>query len=147
MDRMPPKAIDPLEDSPWLEPARPAEGPRPWRERLADCFRGIKLGLRGHSSFSVHFFFAVLAIAAAIVLQCQALEWCVLVGCIGLVLAAELFRSALELLVQHLEPAVRQRARPALHIAAGAGLLVSGTAVVAGLILFLPKLGALLLPQ
>src|ERR1051326_2614785 len=67
---------------------------RPWSEKFRDALRGLKLGIRGHSSFFVHFFFAALVVAAAIVLRCELLEWCLLLGCIGLVLTAELFNSA-----------------------------------------------------
>src|SRR5207249_11700618 len=42
--------------------------PRSWRSKFRDALRGVKLGIRGHSSFFVHFFFAALVIAAAIVL-------------------------------------------------------------------------------
>ena len=76
---------------------------RPWRDKLRTTFRGIKLGVRGHSSFSVHFFFTVLVLAAAIVLHCDLVQWCLLLGCIGMVLIAELFNSALVTLFRGLE--------------------------------------------
>src|SRR4051794_40997040 len=76
-------------------PARPRSR-RPWRDKFRAAFRGVKLGVRGHSSFFVHFFFAALVLAAAVVLGCGLVQWCLLLGCIGLVLTAELFDSALE---------------------------------------------------
>lgn len=36
--------------------------PRPWRGKFHDAFRGVKLGIRGHSSFFVHFFVAALVV-------------------------------------------------------------------------------------
>ena len=60
------------------------KGRRPWGDKFGDAFRGLKLGVRGHSSFFVHFFFAALVAAAALVFRCDLLEWCVLLGCIGL---------------------------------------------------------------
>src|SRR4051812_4170365 len=71
----------------WLE-LRPRPRRRRWRDKFRDAFRGIKRGVRGHSSFVVHFFFAALALAAGLVLGCALWEWCVLLGCIGLVLTA-----------------------------------------------------------
>ncbi len=79
--------------------------------------------MRGHSSFFVHFFVAALVVAAGFVFGCARWEWCVLVGCIGFVLTAELFNSALETLFRGLDEATRERAWPALDIAAGAVLL------------------------
>jgi diacylglycerol kinase len=119
------------------------ETPRPrraWRYKFAAAFRGIKLGVRGHSSFFVHFFFTALVLAAAAVLGCGLLEWCVLLGCIGLVLTAELFNSALETLFRGLDEETKSRTWPALDIAAGAVLLASITASVVGGIVFISRL-------
>src|SRR5262249_30458386 len=111
----------------------PRERPRQtWRRKFAVAFRGVKLGVRGNSSFFVHIFFTALVIPAAVVLRCELLEWCVLLGCIGLVLTAELFNSAIEVLFRGLDEAARERAWPALDIAAGAVLLASITAAILG---------------
>ena len=64
----------------------------------------MKRGIRGHSSFSVHFFFAVLAVVLAVALECDHWEWCIVAGCIGMVITAELFNSAIETLFRGLEP-------------------------------------------
>ena len=32
--------------------------PRTWADKFADAFRGLKFGIRGQSSFAVHFFLA-----------------------------------------------------------------------------------------
>jgi diacylglycerol kinase len=103
----------------------------------------MKLGIRGHSRFFVHFFFAALVVAAAIVLRCRLLEWCLLLGCIGLVLTAELFNSALETLFRGLDATTKERVWPALDIAAGAVLMASLTAMIIGSIIFLQRLEAL----
>jgi diacylglycerol kinase len=117
--------------------------PRRWRHKFGDAFRGLKLGVRGHSSFFVHFFFAALVVAAAVALRCELVQWCLLLGCIGLVLTAELFNSAVETLFRGLDEETRERAWPALDIAAGAVLLASVTAVVVGSLIFLRQLDLL----
>ena len=48
-----------------MEPTRRR---RAWRDKFREAARGVKLGVRGHSSFSVHFFFAALALTAAVAL-------------------------------------------------------------------------------
>ena len=117
---------------------------RLWRDKFRESLRGIKLGIRGHSSFFVHFFFAALVLATAIVLRCEALEWCLLLGCIGLVITAELFNSAVETIYHGLDDSTRPRLRHCLDIAAGAVLLASITAALIGAIVFVPKLAAVL---
>jgi diacylglycerol kinase len=113
---------------------------RRWSDKFREAFRGIKLGIRGHSSFFVHFFVAALVAVAAIAFQCSLIEWCILLGCIGSVLVAELLNSAIETLVRGLDPASRDRARPCLDVAAGAVLLASITSAVVGTLIFGKKL-------
>ena len=113
---------------------------RPWGAKFGDALRGVKGGVRGHSSFFVHFFVAALVVVAGVLIGCTLLEWAVLLGCIGLVLTAELFNSALETLFRGLDAATKERVWPALNIAAGAVLLASVTAGAVGLLIFLPKL-------
>jgi diacylglycerol kinase len=100
----------------------------------------VKRGIRGHSSFFVHFFFAVLALATATVLQCDLWEWCLIILCIGLVLTAELFNSAIETLFHGLDAESKARIKGCLDIAAGAVLIASITAAMIGSLIFGPRL-------
>jgi diacylglycerol kinase len=138
----PPEHHEPLAWEP-----EPLERPKPrrrWVDKFRDAFRGVKLGVRGHSSFFVHFFFAALVVAAAIVMRCEPFEWCLLLGCIGLVLTAELINSAIETLFHGQDAATKARTKGVLDIAAGAVLLASGTALVVGSIVFLLRFATLL---
>ena len=114
----------------------PRKPRRSWRAKFGYAFRGVKRGVRGHSSFSVHIFAAALVVAGAAVLRCDWLEWCLLLGCIGFVFVAELFNSAVEALFHGQDDAVKARNYSALDIAAGAVLVASGFAAVVGLIVF-----------
>jgi diacylglycerol kinase len=120
-------------------PGRPKPR-RKWRHKFQDAFRGIKLGIRGHSSFFVHIFFAALVVAAAIALRCDYIEWLILLGCIGMVMTAELFNSALETLFHGLDPGTKDRIKGCLDIAAGAVLLASITAAIIGTLVFARRL-------
>jgi diacylglycerol kinase len=113
---------------------------RPWRDKFRAAFRGLKLGVRGHSSFSVHFFFTALVLVASAVFLRDLLEWCVILGCIGLVLTAELFNSAIETLFRGLDEATKARSWPALDVAAGAVLFASLVAALIGGLVFLRHL-------
>src|SRR5437016_6419257 len=102
------------------EPPPRTKPRRSWRAKFREAFRGLKFGVRGHSSFFVHFFFAALVIATAIALRCDLLDWCILLGCIGMVFTAELFNSAIETIFHGLEETTKPRVRVSLDIAAGA---------------------------
>jgi diacylglycerol kinase len=127
-----------------VEPSpAPRKKPRPWSEKFREAFRGMKLGIRGHSSFYIHFFFAALVIAMAAVLECGWVEWCVLLMCIGMVFTAELFNSAIETLFHGLDAESKNRIQGCLDIAAGAVLMASITASVVGGIVFIRQFGRL----
>jgi diacylglycerol kinase len=130
-----------------LHPSPPASKPRPrrtWGDKFRDALRGLKFGIRGHSSFFVHFFVATLVVAAGVVLKSTLVEWCLLLGCIGLVLTAELFNSAVETLFRGLSDDAQERTWRCLDIAAGAVLLASVTAAVIGCLVFAPKVASLI---
>src|ERR1700687_415631 len=111
------------EESPPPQPPR-----RPWLMKFRDALRGLKFGIRGHSSFFVHFFCAALVIAAAAAFQCTIEQWCLLLLSIGLVFTAKLFNSAIEVLHRGFDDATKERNWKALDIAAGAVLMASMTA-------------------
>jgi diacylglycerol kinase len=111
-----------------------------WVGKFRVAFRGLKLGIRGHSSFFVHFFFTALVLAAAAVFRCTQIEWVMLLFCIGLVLTTELVNSSIETFFRGLDDATKDRTWPALDVAAGAVLLASLFAILIGLVIFIPKL-------
>lgn len=127
------------EESP--QPQRPR---RPWSHKFRDALRGLKFGIRGHSSFFVHFFAAALVVAGAIAVQCTLIQWCLLLMCIGLVFTAELFNSAIETLHRGLDAETRERTWKCLDIAAGAVLTASLTAAAVGLLVFGKSLAVML---
>ena len=117
---------------------------RRWRDKFREATRGIKLGIRGHSSFSVHFFAAAAAIAACIALDCRLVEWCLILLCIGGVFVAELFNSAIETLFHGLDADTCGRWNGCLDIAAGAVLAASLFAALVGGLVFVNRFSELM---
>ncbi|MBN2476085.1 MAG: diacylglycerol kinase [Pirellulales bacterium] len=117
---------------------------RSWGEKFRDAFRGMKQGVRGQSSFFVHFFAAAAVIAAALVLKIDALaEWCLLLVCIAMVLTAEMFNSALESLAKAITDQDDPSIESALNVSSAAVLLASIGATVVGAVVFINRLGML----
>lgn len=117
---------------------------RTWREKFHDALRGLKHGIRGQSSFFVHFFFAALVLAGAGMLRCSLEQWCLLLLSIGGVLAAEMFNSAIETLFRGLDDAAKERSWRSLDIAAGAVFLASIVAVIVGVLVFVQRFAQIL---
>lgn len=138
MLREPPIPVRP----PTLE-AKPS-GHRRWRDKFREAYRGMKRGIRGHSSFSVHFFAAAGAVAACVAIDCRVGEWCLILLCIGFVLTAELFNSSIETLFHGLDADTKSRWNGCLDIAAGAVLMASLFAALVGAIVFVNRFGELM---
>ena len=117
---------------------------RGWLDKFADAFRGVKLGVRGQSSFFAHFFIAVLVVATAIIFSVSRLEWCILILCIGSVLTAEMFNSALESLSRAISDEYDVHLGNALDIGSAAVLIISIAAAIVGLIIFINRLAVML---
>jgi diacylglycerol kinase len=113
---------------------------RSWVKKFDDAFRGLKLGVRGHSSFFVHFFMAIVVIAAAATLRVGVIQWCILLGCVTAVIAAELLNSAIEILCRVLDVERLPNGKAPLDIAAGAVLAVAIGASIVGMIVFAHRL-------
>ena len=79
---------------------------------------------------------AALAIVLAAFLRFDVAQWTILALIIGFVLAAELFNTCLEHLVDLVQPDNHPLARAAKHAGAGAVLVASLMAAFAGVYLF-----------
>ena len=77
-------------------------------------------------------------IIAVIVLGITRTEWIMVVMCIGTVIAAELFNTAIEKLVDLVSPERHPVAGRVKDIAAGAVLICAVAAAIIGLIIFIP---------
>jgi diacylglycerol kinase (ATP) len=104
------------------------------------AFAGIYELLRSESNTRIHLLATVCALTAGILLRISKSEWYIIVIVIALVWAAEAFNTAIEKLTDHLFPEYHETARLAKDLAAGAVLICAITALVCGLIIFLPKL-------
>jgi diacylglycerol kinase len=85
-----------------------------------------------------------MAVAVGLWLGLAGYEWAILVLTISGVLAAELINSALEMLADATSPEHHPLVGIAKDVAAGAVLVMALGSVVVGLLLFLPKLTAVI---
>ena len=104
------------------------------------AFAGLRLLLREEHNARIHATITVLVVVAGIVLRVSPVEWGVLVICIGMVLSAEAFNSAIERIADYLTTERDERIRDIKDLAAGAVLLCAITAAIVGLIVFVPHI-------
>jgi diacylglycerol kinase len=104
------------------------------------AFTGIYELLKSEQNTRIHFVATICALIAGILLRISKSEWCILLIVIALVWAAEAFNTVIEKLSDHLFPEHHETARIVKDVAAGAVLVCSLTALICGLIIFLPKI-------
>ena len=92
-----------------------------------------------------HLVVSVLVVVAGLALDIRPLEWVAVLLCMGLVIGAELFNTAIERLVDLVSPQWHPVAGRVKDIAAGAVLVCAVVSVAVGLIVFVPYLTRLCL--
>jgi diacylglycerol kinase len=79
-------------------------------------------------------------IAAGFFFSLTALEWVIIITIGSLVFAAEAINTSIEILSNVVSPEINPQIKLVKDIAAGAVLLTAITAVITGIIVFLPKI-------
>jgi diacylglycerol kinase len=117
---------------------------RTWYEKFRDALRGMRSGMRGQNSFQVHIVMAIAVIGAGAALHVALWQWCLLLLCIGGVLTAEMFNSALERMAKVIDRDHNPTLGEALDTASAAVLFASLGAAVVGAIIFFSRVVELL---
>ena len=104
------------------------------------AWQGIRACVGREQNFSFHLITTVLVIGAGFAFGITRGEWTAICICIGLVIAAELFNTAVERLVDLVSPRRHPLAGQVKDIAAGAVLVCALAAIAVGLIIFVPYL-------
>lgn len=104
------------------------------------AYEGIKLFLRAEPQALMHLVAAVSVIAAGCYFNINWHEWIAIAFAIGMVVVSEILNTAIEKLTDMVSPEINNKAKAVKDLAAGAVLVASITALVIGLIVFLPKL-------
>ncbi len=102
------------------------------------AFKGLASLIRNEHNSRIHFFAAVTAIIAAIILNISTLEWTVIIIVIGMVFMAELFNSSIEAMSDSVRPEFDEGIRKAKDYAAAAVLIAALISLIAGGIIFIP---------
>lgn len=117
-------------------------------KRRKDAFgfaiKGLGVFFRKDEHPKIHFVATLIVLAMGFWLHISPLEWCIVALCIGGVLAIEAINSSIERLTDIASPQYLKAAGEVKDIAAAAVLIFSIVAGIVGLIIFTPKIMALL---
>ena len=118
---------------------------RRWAHRFGYALRGVRVAITRESNFWVYALVSAAVAAAGAWVGISTERWCLLVLCMGFVVVAELFNSAIEHLARAITREVHPEIRDALDVASGAVLLAAIGSAIAGLIVVGPPLVSALL--
>lgn len=133
--------------------SRDNNSPKKWKNRtlvasMEFAITGIITAFKEERNMRKHMISAILVIIAGTVFRISVTEWLFLLLAIFLVITFEIINSAIENVVDlasnyHFS----MLAKNAKDMAAGAVLIISGYAVLTGLIIFVPKIIALIFAE
>lgn len=109
------------------------------------AWKGLRSCVGKEQNLSFHLIATVIVTLAGFVLGITCTEWMIIILCIGVVIAAELFNTAIEKLVDLVSPGQHPIAGQVKDIAAGAVLVCAVATAIIGLIIFVPYLTRLFL--
>jgi len=101
----------------------------PFLSRLSFSLQGLRTAWNGESSFRTHVIVAALVLASGIILRPSPVWWALLALAVGVVIGAELFNTALELLADHVRPEFHEEIKAIKDVAAAAVLIATFTAL------------------
>lgn len=103
------------------------------------AFEGIIYALKYEQNMLIHLLVTVCVIILGLIVKLSVVEWLFCILFIGIVMATELINSSIEAVVDLISPNENSLAKVAKDTASGAVLVFAITALVGGVIIFLPK--------
>jgi diacylglycerol kinase len=104
------------------------------------AFNGLRMVFQSQQNIRIHLLVACVVLIAGFFAGLTAVEWCIIVILIFLVFAMEAMNTAIEKLVDFVSPEFHRQAGAVKDISAAAVLLTAVGAIIAGLIIFLPRI-------
>lgn len=104
------------------------------------AWKGLLFMIRREHNFRFHLFAVVVVAIAGLLLELSKQDWITVITMCGLVLGAETLNTAIEKLADHVCPDHHPAIGTIKDISAAGVLLISLTALVAGLVVFIPAL-------
>lgn len=109
-------------------------------ESFRFAFRGLASLFKNEHNSRIHLLAAAAVIILGAILGITRFEWCVIVLVIGFVFTAELINTSLESLADIVHPDISDAIRQAKDYSAAAVLIAAIVSVVAGCLIFIPRI-------
>jgi diacylglycerol kinase len=104
------------------------------------AFNGLKILLAEEPNARVHLLAAIIVVIAGVVLEISTSDWIAVVFAIGFVITAEIINSSIENIADFVSPEKHEKIKKIKDLAAAGVLISAVTALIIGVIIFLPKI-------
>ena len=111
---------------------------------IINSYNGLKVAYKNEQSMYIHAFATIILLALSIFLKISLLEWFAIVAIIGLTLTIELLNTAIESTVDLVTKDYNALAKIAKDTASAAEFVMAVTGGIISLLIFIPKIIALL---
>jgi len=104
------------------------------------AFSGFKVLLKSEHNAWIHLSLSVIAIALGFYFDISNMEWIAIVICIGIVISAEIFNTAIEHIANFIQPKQDIKIKHIKDLGAAGVFTAAFAALIIGLIIFSPKI-------
>ena len=104
------------------------------------AIQGFLMSFRKERNMKIHFFIMIAVIFLGFLLKISKAEWVICIILFGIVIAGEMFNTAIETTVDIAMPQKNPKATIAKDVSAGGVLILAITSAVIGCMIFIPKI-------
>ncbi len=104
------------------------------------AFQGFFTSFKAERNMKIHIAIMILVILMGLFFRISLLEWIICIFCFSIVIAGELFNTAIETVVDIAMPQKNEKAKVAKDVAASGVLILAIGSAIIGLIIFIPKI-------
>lgn len=107
------------------------------------ALQGVRGAVSSEQNAKVHVLAIICVVIAGLYFKLSRIEWVAVIIVFGIVLSAEIFNTAIEELANAVSLEYDERIKRVKDLAAGAVLITAVSAVIIGLLIFVPKMCSL----
>lgn len=101
---------------------------------------GIFASFKTEKNMKIHILIMALVILAGFIFKISQTEWMICILLFGIVIAGEIFNTAIEIVVDMVMPHQNKKAKLAKDLSAGAVLILAIAAAIIGFMIFIPRM-------
>ena len=113
-------------------------------KKLVNSFKyalqGFLMSFKKERNMKIHIFIMIAVILLGFLLKISKIEWMICIILFGIVIAGEMFNTAIETTVDIAMPYKNPKAKIAKDVSAGSVLILAITSAVIGFMIFIPKI-------